>query len=308
MGQTKELVKNVVRDFNAGLQNLYPANEIMSFVYLLFDEYLQWPKTKVHLSYEVSLNGQTLSRFRNALEKLSLGEPIQYIIGKGWFNGLTLSVTPDVLVPRPETEGLCRNIYSENIQNQYLDISILDIGTGSGCIAIDLKKKFPYAWVTGTDISEKALRVAGHNAAIFQLPIDFIGADILLPLHWGRFGVYDLIVSNPPYVTESEKRWMHRNVVEFEPPSALFVPEDEPLKFYSAIGAFASLHLRRSGSLWVEINERFGKEVRDLFREMNFQKVEVLQDFFGKDRFVKAVANPGLTDISWWYADKGDQG
>ncbi len=304
MESPSAFVKNIIRDFKTGLESLYPADEIMNFVYILFDEYLQWPKAKIHLSYEIKLDGLTVLRFYDALEKLRLGTPVQYVTGKSWFNGLKLSVTPDVLIPRPETEELCQIIFSGNIQNQYLDISILDIGTGSGCIAIDLKKKFPFAHVTGIDISEKALGVAQSNAAFSQTPVRFIYADILIPDSWGLFGAFDLIVSNPPYVRESDKKIMHRNVVEFEPSTALFVPENEPLQFYKAIGAFAVLHLRRPGYLWFEINEQLGKEVSELLRKMGFLKVEVIRDFFGKDRFVKAEAKPGLTDISYWYADK----
>ena len=304
MESESNLVKNIIKVFRDELGNLYPQNENMQILYILFEEYLQWPKTVVHLSYDVKIDEYTFARFNKALSGLMKGAPIQYITGKTWFNGIMLKVTPEVLVPRPETEELCRLIHSENIQNQYRDITILDIGTGSGCIAIDLKKKFPFAQVRGIDNSQKALKVANENAASADTVIHFILADILTPNSCAGLGTFDIIVSNPPYVRESDKEKMHRNVIDFEPSGALFVPDDDPLKYYHAIARFATAYIKRPGILYLEINELYGHPIKDLLQKNDFLKVEVIKDFFGKDRFVKAQAKPEIRDTSYWYADK----
>ncbi|MCK9204367.1 MAG: peptide chain release factor N(5)-glutamine methyltransferase [Bacteroidales bacterium] len=304
MGIKPEYVKNIVRDFKITLAGLYPQKEIMSILYFLFEEYINWPKSEVHMAFDRQLEPPVAERFRAALVMLCKGKPVQYILHKAFFNELTLKVTPDVLIPRPETEELSRFIQSDNIQDQYLDFSILDIGTGSGCIAIDLKKKFPYSKVTGIDNSERALSIAEENAQHTGLAIRLIHSDILNPEGWERLGYYDLIVSNPPYIREHEKKVMHRNVVMFEPSGALFVPDDKPLLYYEAIGRFAAEHLIRPGNLYVEINESFGKEVMSVFSGLGFTKIELIQDLSGKDRFVKALAKPVIRETSYWYADK----
>ncbi|MEI7983055.1 MAG: peptide chain release factor N(5)-glutamine methyltransferase [Bacteroidota bacterium] len=297
-------VKNIIREFRHDLENLYPENEIMQILYILFEEFAQWSKTTVHLSYNVKIEKYTFVRFSNALTSLRQGKPIQYITGKAFFNGIKLKVTPDVLVPRPETEELCSLIQSENIQNQYRSPSILDIGTGSGCIAIDLKRKFPFATITGIDNSPQALEIATENAVASGTEIHFALTDILIPEHCATLGLFDMIVSNPPYVLESEKRNMHRNVIDFEPSGALFVPDSDPLKYYHAIGRFAVEHLLCPGNLYVEINEHYGTEVKKIFHMYGFQKMEVIKDFMGKERFVTAQAKFAITDTSYWYADK----
>jgi len=297
-------VNKIIEMFRASLGQFYSGNEIMQFIYTLFAEYLNWPKTRIHLDPEFIVPSEKASYFNEALQDLIEKRPIQYIIGKSWFNEKEYIVNADVLIPRPETEELCNLIFLDNSQDQYKDIAVLDIGTGSGCIAIDLKMKFPYAKILAVDQSPAALRVARQNAEYNSAKVDFMELDILDSGTWGKVSGYDIIVSNPPYILESEKEMMDAKVKKYEPASALYVPDDDPLKFYAAICSFAKKHLNQSGKLYFEINERFGKETVALIKEFGFEKVELLKDFFGKDRFIRAVTRTSIRDLSYWYADK----
>jgi len=222
------------------------------------------------------------------MKELINKKPIQYIIGKSWFNGREYIVNPNVLIPRPETEELCNIIYLDSSKHRYNEMTILDIGTGSGCIAIDLKLKFPYAGVMAVDISPMALTVAIQNAKLHSAEITFLELNILEPDKWKQLASYDIIVSNPPYVLEGEKGKIETKVTGYEPSTALFVPDVDPLRYSKAIMRFATKHLKRSGKLYVEINERFGEETAELIKNSGFEKVEIVKDFFGKERFVKA--------------------
>ncbi len=280
-------VKKLVDDFNARLSEIYNAGEISQILYMLFDEYLQWTKTRVHLLYSEEIPEAALALFNRALSDLLQGRPVQYILGKAWFNGSLLHVGPGVLIPRPETEELCEIIGATLAGSTGMPLSILDVGTGSGCIAIDLKKRFPQAVVTAVDASSGALEIARANATANQAEINFIQADILGDTRLTVPGSFSVIVSNPPYVTESEKPAMNRNVTDFEPAMALFVTDGDPLQFYRVITGFAADRLASPGYLFFEINERFGMEVRNLGCSCGFSQVEILQDIHGKDRFVK---------------------
>ncbi len=271
------------------LKGIYPDQEIRQLTYMLFEEYLGWDKPMVHLSADNPVSGPALNSLLQAAEDLSTGKPIQYIIEKAWFGGLILKVNEHVLVPRPETEQLCDLIKTDLAKLQHGNFSILDIGTGSGCIAISLKSFFGAASVSAIDISVDALETAIMNAAANSCDINFSRADILDRADWSRFGSLSLIVSNPPYVLESEKNIMHRNVREFEPAGALFVSDGDPLVYYRAIAGFAEKHLEERSSLYFEINERFGEEVCELLRSHGFREAETLPDFHGKARFVKAI-------------------
>lgn len=282
-------VKNLVENFNASLSEIYNAGEIRQILYMLFDEYLKWTKTRVHLSYNEDIPEAALALFNRALSDLMGGRPVQYILGKAWFNGSLLRVGPGVLIPRPETEELCELIGATLAGSTGMPLSILDVGTGSGCIAIDLKKRFPRAKVAAVDASTAALEIARGNALSNECEIEFIRADVLGDVTRFLQGAYDVIVSNPPYVTESEKPSMNRNVTDFEPAIALFVTDGDPLQFYRAIAGFAAVSMESPGYLFFEINERFGREVRDMVRSCGFSQVEILQDIQGKDRFLKAT-------------------
>ncbi|MFZ4522906.1 MAG: peptide chain release factor N(5)-glutamine methyltransferase [Bacteroidales bacterium] len=289
MEQSHKTVKNLVLEFRDKLGPIYSVQEITQLTYILFEEHLGWKKTMVHLAFNDDIPLPALMLFNNALEELYTGKPIQYILGKSWFNGMALKVNQDVLVPRPETEELCSIIKTDLAGKQMKAISILDIGTGSGCIAIDLKRFFAHAEVSAVDVSAGALDVAKENAISSQCAISFIHADILNEKDWDHLGTYDLIVSNPPYVLEGEKLQMHNNVLQHEPGMALYVSDDDPLLFYRVISGFAFSHLRPLASLYVEINEKFGREICQLTELQGFRDVKVMNDFFGKQRFVSAV-------------------
>jgi release factor glutamine methyltransferase len=297
-------VKNIIDDFKAKLNGSYGEREVMQFVYILFNEYLSWSKTQVNYAWNEEITENHLILFNTALADLVKNKPIQYILGKTWFNKHEYVVSSDVLIPRPETEELCQLIQNENIHRQYQEFSILDIGTGSGIIAIDLKLRFPYAKVKAVDISTQALSIARRNAEKNNCIIDFQYFDILAQPPASGSEKIDLIVSNPPYVLESERNLMHPNVFCFEPLLALFVPDYNPLVFYHAITAFALTNLSRPGNLYFEINERFGKELRLFLLGKGFEKIEVIKDIQGKDRFIKADLKPALDDTSYWYAEK----
>lgn len=267
--------------FESELSSYYPSEEIHSFFNLLTEAWLGYSRIDISLHTSEVIPDEKISDYQNAIHRLKQNEPIQYILGTTHFLELTLEVTPDTLIPRPETEELVEWIIRERPGSE----KILDIGTGSGCIAIALAKGIPNSEVSAIDISEKALEVARRNATLNKVEIQFIQVDILgmdsLP------EPYDVIVSNPPYVREQEKEFMHDNVLLHEPESALFVPETDPLIFYRAISQLASQYLKDGGQLFFEINEYLSKEMVSLLGEEGFQNIELRRDFRGKDRFVR---------------------
>jgi release factor glutamine methyltransferase len=285
------MVNNVILDFHQKLAGIYPEGEIRQFIYILFEEYLGWEKTKIHLSLGNELPETTRQLFYKALIELQSGKPIQYIINKSWFNSTLLKVDKGVLIPRRETEELCSIIRSDHQENQET-IRILDIGTGSGCIAIDLKKHIPHAIVSAIDYSHSAVEIAKDNAMSNDCDISFTPSDILDEKGWVHLGNYDIIVSNPPYVTEGEKKLLHQNIIGFEPEMALFVPDNDPLIFYKAILNFSASSLTPGGFIYFEFNELFGKEIKQLIISAGFERVSILLDFQGKERFARAILNP----------------
>lgn len=225
------------------------------------------------------------------LEELKTGKPLQYVIGETEFYGLTFKVNPSVLIPRPETEELVEWILSDlrKPKTSIEGLKIIDIGTGSGCIPISLKKNLPEAQLFALDISQEALDVSTQNADLNQTMVNFIQDDILNLLNKQliaeKFGI---IVSNPPYVTDAEKEQMLPNVLQHEPHLALFVPDNDPLIFYKAIADFAIKHLDTNGSLYLEINENLGEETVQLLKQMGFKNIELRQDLIGKDRMIRS--------------------
>jgi release factor glutamine methyltransferase len=219
------------------------------------------------------------------LKRLVNHEPIQYIFNEAYFQGLTLKVTPDTLIPRPETEELIDIIVKENNQS---DLHVLDIGTGSGAIAIALAKSLKFPIVDAIDISQKAINIAQENAKAHKVKINFFIRDILsaeIPTN----SVYDIIVSNPPYITLREKDSMEPNVLDYEPHTALFVPDNDPLMFYRAITHYAVYALNPGGRIYFEINSLYGKETAKLLSDNNFIDVDIIKDMYGLDRFVSAA-------------------
>jgi release factor glutamine methyltransferase len=284
-------VSSILKAFHEELSKDYDGNEIRQFLYLLFDEWKGWNKARVHLNHEELLSEADVARFCWALEELKKHRPVQYIVGRTYFHGLELVVTPAVLIPRPETEELVDIIIRENTRRKHEEFSILDIGTGSGCIAVSLKKNFPHTAVSALDNSPVALQLAGKNAARNGCDIRFVLHDIFQKAEQSLFPEYDIIISNPPYVMESEKKEMHKNVLDYEPHDALFVPDDDPLVFYKTISDFSCNHLSPNGLLYMEINEQFGKDIKNLLVTKKFDRVEVMKDINGRDRFIRAEAN-----------------
>ena len=290
----RKSVKNILKEFELKLSGLYSGQEIRQITYMLFEEYLEWQRTDVQFMYDLEIPEPKLTLFTSALTGLKSGKPIQYITGKTWFNGILLRVNPNVLIPRPETGELCEIIGTTLGANLEQDLSVIDIGTGSGCIAIDLKKRFPDAHVTGIDSSQGALDMAMKNADENNCKIEFLRCDILKSEDQLNLGMFRMVVSNPPYVTLAEKKLMKPHVTEYEPSQALFVPDDAPFIFYHAICTFACSHLIRHGNIFFEINERFGAEIALVVRSYGFSDVKILKDMHGKERFIRAVLNSNL--------------
>ncbi len=224
-------------------------------------------------------------------QRIAEGEPVQYVLGEADFCGMTMKVTPGVLIPRKETEELVAWVLEEGRKKREEGIRILDIGTGSGCIAVALAKKLEGAEVEAWDVSDVALQVAKENAERNGVEIKVKKVDVLLWDNGQRTtdNYFDVIVSNPPYICEEEAQEMERNVLEHEPRIALFVPNHDPLLFYRRIGELGLQKLRGGGALFFEINRRFGREVVQLLQDMNYQEVDLRQDMFGNNRMVKAI-------------------
>jgi len=245
--------------------------------------------TRVQLAMDSAYTIDSSEKIINALELLKQQKPIQYIIGETEFYGLPFKVNESVLIPRPETEELVEWVLKHADSNE--SINILDIGTGSGCIAISLAKNLPNAKVYALDVSAKALKTAKKNADLNEVNVEFIEVDILKNGD-GVLGAdvkFDIIVSNPPYVREQEKDMMKPNVLENEPHLALFVKDENPLLFYEAITKYASKNLARVGQLFFEINEYLGSDMITLLQDNNFRNIESKQDIFKKDRMIKGV-------------------
>lgn len=237
--------------------------------------------------YDKQLDVTIISKLEDILKRLQNGEPVQYIIGKAFFYNSEFIVTPATLIPRPETEELVQWILDDARQHSASELSILDIGTGTGCIAISLKKELPKASVSALDVSPDALIVARENARLIDADVNFIEDNILASHAYKDENKLDIIVSNPPYVTPADKEQMHRNVTDFEPHTALFVPENDPLLFYKAIADFALEHLIESGLLYFEINESYGAETAAMLDAKGFKDIVLRKDLPGRDRMVR---------------------
>jgi release factor glutamine methyltransferase len=274
-------IKNIRKE----LEGLYPPEEIDGFIRLIFAHLKNYSLTEIYVNIDQKLVPKEVESISKVVSRLKNQEPIQYILGEAGFYGLTFKVTPDVLIPRPETEELVDLVLKSKRDKP---TRILDVGTGSGCIPVSLKKNWPHAHVMACDISERAIKVAQINAGLNQTEVAFFHLNILDPLLPASFPKIDLLVSNPPYVTESEKKLMGRNVLHFEPERALFVPDDDPLLFYTALAGFARKYLNQDGQVFWEINEAFGKDCANLLKENGFINVKVRKDINGKNRMVFA--------------------
>ena len=285
------LLKEIKNIYHLELDPLFPKEEVDSFFYLVIDHYLGLERFVLAMQPNLVVSKDNEEPLFYALSQLKQERPIQYILGKAHFCDLEFGVDENVLIPRPETEELVYWILNEVQQGTRQErLRILDIGTGSGCIAISLAKNLPNAKVYALDISKKALQIAQQNAVDNKVDIVFLEADILSME--GFKDKFDVIVSNPPYVRELEKKEMKNNVLEHEPGLALFVSDGDPLIFYKKITLFALNHLKTSGMLFFEINQYLGEEMKQLLEAGNFSEIELRKDMYGNDRMLKAVLNP----------------
>ncbi len=280
-------VSDIMALFHEELDTLYGSGETGVFIGMLFEAFLGWDKVRLLTSKEQTVDQSDLLRFHWALEDLKRYRPIQHIIGCTEFCGCRIAVSPDVLIPRPETEEIVNWVVNQ-FSTLNSQLSILDLCTGSGCIAIALKKALPAADVTAVDISSAALEIARQNAQNNGVDVNFVQTDILNSQFSILNSQFSIIISNPPYVRESERAQMQRNVLDYDPALALFVPDDDPLRFYRAIAAIARQHLAEDGMLVVEINEALADETAALFREHAFSPA-IHTDFRGKQRWISAT-------------------
>jgi release factor glutamine methyltransferase len=266
---------------------IYGENEAKSLTFLLLEHFSGLSKTDIVFNKKI----EQVFDYQDVIERIKNQEPVQYVIGETEFYGRKFKVTPDTLIPRPETEELVHSVVSriKNEGKKSERLRILDIGTGSGCIAISLACELPQAEVYAYDISENALKIAQENANKNQVNVRFEQRDILQFSAINPAEKFDIIVSNPPYVMDSEAKEMHKNVLDFEPHLALFVPDDNALIFYEAIVNFAVNNLIVNGLCMVEINQQLGLETAELFWNKGFSYIEVIKDLSGKDRFVRGV-------------------
>jgi release factor glutamine methyltransferase len=283
-------VQDVSAAFRKELGALYDVQEVDSLCMIVLTEITGTSSAKIKAFPELEISRQQAETIHNILIRLKTGEPVQYILGHTEFYGLPFKVNPSVLIPRPETEELVDWAISSVGSSQLAVGNILDIGTGSGCIAISLKKNLSETKVSAIDISTEALQTAKENAELNDVDINFIQSDILNLTHNSQLTThYSLIISNPPYVTLDDKKQMHTNVTDFEPHAALFVPEDDPLIFYKAITDFAVTHLEKGGLLFFEINESYGKQIVELLTHKSFNNIELRNDIGNKPRMIKAI-------------------
>lgn len=274
----------IIEYIQAELKDFYPESETKAFARLLLEKVAGWTLADILTQNELELTEEQTIFLHQAIVRLKEHEPIQYILGETEFCGIRLWIDNRVLIPRPETTELIEWITNTVHQKS---LSILDIGTGSGCIAIALAHKFPLAKVSAFDISLDALHTAHENAELNHVLLHLFHINILKTNNWDEN--FDLIVSNPPYVMDAERQGMEPQVVDFEPGIALFVPDNDPLIFYRHIGQFAAAHLNSGGQLFFEINQALGKQTVHLLQELGFKNVELRKDIAGNDRMIRAL-------------------
>jgi release factor glutamine methyltransferase len=278
-------MKTILHYIQSELQGLYSETEIRSLSLLLIEKLTGFSRSEIFLNKNTTFSIEQIQQFESFIEKLKNFVPIQYILGETEFYGLKFLVNESVLIPRPETEELVDWIITDHETGAPL--KILDIGTGSGCIAITLKHAFPNATVDAFDISEKGLETALENAILNKTTVNLSKINILDVPRFER--KWDIIVSNPPYIPHREKANMLPNVLNYEPHIALFVPSKDPLIFYRQITSFAKNQLKPNGKIYFEINQSAGYTCVNLLKKEGFEQVELRKDIFGKNRMVRAI-------------------
>jgi release factor glutamine methyltransferase len=270
--------------FSDSLKPLYPEQEIYSLFERTIQHFLDFSKIQIHQNLDKNIAESAEKKILDVLRRLKTAEPLQYILGKTSFLDYSIHVDPRVLIPRPETEYLVDLLLKDtqdNTPNQ-----VMDLCTGSGCVAIALAGNLSKSKVFAVDLSDEVLAVARRNAIENQVPITFIQDDLLNPQ--AEYPCFDLIISNPPYVRNFEKQFMHQNVLDYEPSPALFVEDEKPLIFYHAIEQFSRKYLNSGGKLYMEINENLGAETAAIFQSAHYQQVEILSDLENKNRYIRA--------------------
>ena len=267
------------------LKNVYESDELRNIIELVIEHITNMSRAEQVKNKVPYLTCTQLEDLDAITERLKKNEPVQHVLGEAWFAGMKFKVNKNVLIPRPETEELVDWIVKET----NTECSIIDIGTGSGCIPITLKKKLPEANVSAIDVCSEALFTATENAVALNAEVNFVLLDFLDEEKWKELAQFDIIVSNPPYIKQSEINTMHERVKEFEPHLALFVPDNDSLLFYKKLSDFSMKHLNAGGKLFVEINEALGEQVVNLFKAAGFENIELKKDMQEKDRMIKAT-------------------
>lgn len=280
-------VGELINQYKQELNSMYDDSELKQTIQVVFCHYLNMSSSNLLISKNEQLSSEQSKMLLDVLQQLKTNKPLAYILGEWEFYGLTFKVNQHTLIPRQETEELVKLILDENKR----EVSVLDIGTGSGCIPIALKSNNSLFNVSACDISKEALQVTKQNADLNDADIDIFELDILNNQSAKSKSSYDIIVSNPPYITNNEKVSINDNVLNFEPHLALFVDDSNSLIFYEAISNYAKLNLNKGGKLYFEINENYGNELKELLVLKGFEDVQIVKDINEKDRMVKASIN-----------------
>ncbi len=281
-------IKELYRNFLVQLQKIYSLSEATVITDWVFEKMISLKRTDILKNPEKQITPAAKKLVQSTLQELLLHKPVQYVLGEAWFYHMKLKVNEHVLIPRPETEELVEQLIKDR-KSKLTDPVILDIGAGSGCIPIAIKKNLPASIVTSIDISEPALALAKENAAMHNAHISFTKIDFLDESQWHLLPVCDIIISNPPYIPISEKDKLDKNVVDFEPYQALFVPDLAPLIFYEKIAIFGKDHLHHAGKIYLETHEEYAPAVASIFQK-DYQTVMIKKDMYGKERMVLVTA------------------
>ena len=281
-------IKSLYRNFLVQLQQIYSPSEATPMSDWVFEKIVSLKRSDILKNPEKEITPAAETLIQNALKELLSHKPVQYVLGEAWFYHLKFKVNAHVLIPRPETEELVDQLIRDR-KSKLTDPAILDIGTGSGCISIAIKKNLPAAKISALDISKDALVLANENAVMHNTNITFTEMDFLDESSWDELPAFDIIISNPPYIPINEKEKLYKNVTSFEPHLALFVPNKSPLIFYEKIEAFGRNHLLHNGKIYLETHEDYAKETAALFMK-HYQTVMIKKDMYGKERMIIITA------------------
>ncbi len=277
-------IKERYRNFMLQLQKIYSLGEATAITNRVFEKAVSLKRSDILKDPAREITPEADASIQNILQQLLQHKPVQYVLGEAWFYNMKFKVNELVLIPRPETEELVEQLIKDR-KSKLTDPKILDIGTGSGCIPVAIQKNLPASLVTAIDISENAIALAAENAVLHNAHVNFKQMDFLNEKNWEAFPMFDIIISNPPYIPINEKEKLGKNVSLYEPHIALFVPAKSPLIFYEKIAAFGSTNLRPSGKIYLETHENYAQKVADLFRK-DYETVTVKKDMYGKERMI----------------------